>query len=68
MYRVGWKELQLIKEGPKPRLVFHPSKERFNLDEEESPVAGLTPTSPLLHLSLSHDADLVIAYVVAQQR
>lgn len=66
-YRATWKELQLIKEGPKPTLVFKP-KEPTRADEGAL-IGALAPASPppSLLLSLSHDADLLIAYVIAQK-
>lgn len=61
-YRATWKDLQLIKEGPKPALLFRPTT---NADRAaRSPSAA---TLPRLHLSISHDADLLIAYVIAER-
>lgn len=61
-YKLGWKQISVEKVGGKPSLQLHevhPAK--VNL-EDNTPPGKLS-----LLLSVSHDADLVVAFVVASQ-
>lgn len=58
-YKIGWKDLCLLKVegGVKPRLVWEGSFQRAIANQD-----GL-----VLHCSITHDADLIAAYVVAEE-
>ncbi|GAA5919627.1 hypothetical protein JCM1841_001091 [Sporobolomyces salmonicolor] len=61
IYKATWKDLQIWKEeGSKPVLAFSPTA---SLSSEEAPDGRLLQDQLNMHLSISHDADLMIAYV-----
>ncbi|GAA5833255.1 hypothetical protein JCM3766R1_005453 [Sporobolomyces carnicolor] len=57
-YELTWKDLVVSKRDKKPRLDFSPTF-ADKLGENAGDVR--------LHLSVSHDADLMVAYVVAEE-
>lgn len=56
-----WSDLTVSKQGPRPILSLSPS---FVAVSSRPP--KVDPALLRLHLSVSHDADLMIAYVVAE--
>ncbi|GAA5878963.1 hypothetical protein JCM3774_000676 [Rhodotorula dairenensis] len=52
-----WADLTVSKQGPKPTL---------SLSTNSSRPPTIDPSLLRLHLSVSHDADLMVAYVIAE--
>ncbi|GAA6040212.1 hypothetical protein JCM8097_004186 [Rhodosporidiobolus ruineniae] len=63
-FRATWKDLEIRKVDKKPFLVFSPS---FVPPSSSCSVPQLRPEDVNMHLSISHDADMLIAYVVAER-
>ncbi|TKA58023.1 hypothetical protein B0A53_00425 [Rhodotorula sp. CCFEE 5036] len=55
-----WADLTVSKQGPKPVLSWSSSSPNFVRPP------SVDPHQVRLHLSVSHDADLMVAYVVAE--
>ncbi|GAA6006907.1 hypothetical protein JCM10207_009134 [Rhodosporidiobolus poonsookiae] len=58
--RPVWKDLEIRKVDKKPFLDFSPEGRRLVSEAD-------APSSIKMHLSVSHDADMMVAYVVAEK-
>lgn len=63
-FRPIWKDLEVRKVDKKPFLTFSPA---FKPRAEECAGSSLKSEDIKMHLSVTHDADLVVAYVVAEK-
>ncbi|GAA5983676.1 hypothetical protein JCM11641_000930 [Rhodosporidiobolus odoratus] len=57
--RPTWKDVEIVKVDKKPFL-------RFSAEAGSSDLGGGTLSDLKMHLSVSHDADMMVAYVVAE--
>ncbi|GAA5885914.1 hypothetical protein JCM6882_004200 [Rhodosporidiobolus microsporus] len=64
-FRPTWKDLEIRKIDKKPSLDFSPAFRPVDIEKGSS--KPFSPENVKMHLSVSHDADLLIAYVVAEK-
>lgn len=77
-YKLNWKDICISKLDPSPKPILTFSEEWFERNRNQAPDSTSTDSSftnlssssedslPRLHLSVSHDGEYVIAYVVAE--
>lgn len=67
-YELTWKQITLAKDGNKPvlRITYPPPSDADLRDDKTRNRPGLEGVHERVHVSISHDADLVVAYVVVE--
>lgn len=63
-FKLRWKEILVRKEGEKPTLTLELARVSTTRNHGEK----FHPNKTKIHLSISHDAELLVAYVVAEHR